>query len=136
MGVSGQLATSGTGALVDTPDDLRELVDVLTAFAAGILFEVDRDARYLAVWTGDPALLARPADEIVGLTIADVLGPEGAPFHGMVHTVFDTGQPVTTEYTIDVQAGRRTFSARSSPTFFSMRHRLGSAVQATRRPRS
>ena len=115
MGAEGKRAVSGLEGLVDTVADLHDLVDVLTAFSGGILIEVDREGRYLRIWTGEPELLVRPIDEILGRSISDVLGPAGARFHETIRVVFDTDQPAAVEYTLDVQAGRRTFSCEIRP---------------------
>jgi PAS domain S-box-containing protein len=42
------------------------------------LFEVDREGRYLNVWTKSPDSLARPANELIGKTVTDVLPPQQA----------------------------------------------------------
>ncbi len=100
----------------DTVADLQEVIDVLTAFTGGILFELDRDGHYLRIWTGGPHLLARPAEELIGRTVEEVLGAEdGTRFHDAFRDVIDTGRPTAFEYTIDVQAGRRTFSCEIRP---------------------
>ncbi|MDB4938625.1 MAG: Histidine kinase [Labilithrix sp.] len=95
----------------DTVADLHERIDVLSAFTGGIIFEIDREGRYLAVWSGEPQLLARPASELVGRTVMEVLGPAiGERFHQTFRSVVDTGEPAAFDYTLDVPAGRRTFS--------------------------
>jgi PAS domain S-box-containing protein len=67
----------------------------------GIVFEFDRDSRYLRLWTHDEELLARPKDETIGRTISEVLGPEqGERFAGPIRRVVDTGKPETLEYEI------------------------------------
>jgi PAS domain S-box-containing protein len=43
-----------------------------------ILFEVNRDGRYLNVWTQNPELLAAQKDMLLGKTAAEVLSPENA----------------------------------------------------------
>src|SRR5687767_4714448 len=89
--------------------DLEGRLEILTAFMGGIVFEVDRDARYLEVWTGNSQLLARPAEELYGKTITEVLGPEHVRFEAVIRRVMDTGLPETVEYSLDVPAGRRAF---------------------------
>lgn len=96
---------------LDTVAELQDHIDVLSAFTRGILFEMDRHGRYLHVWTGEEQLLARPAGELVGLTASEVVGPVlGARLDVTVGRVIDTGEPAQLEYTLDVPAGRRTFS--------------------------
>ena len=115
MGSGPELEGVDGGAIVDTVADMHELVGIVTAFTGGILFEFDRDGRYLRVLTGEPELLVRPVNELVGHLISEVLGPAGDQFHEAVRTVFDTDQPSAFEYTLDVQAGRRTFSCETRP---------------------
>jgi signal transduction histidine kinase len=103
-----------------TPLDVAQLqarVDVLTSFVGGILFEVDRSGRYLAVLTGDPKLLARPVEELRRLTITEVLGDDVAkPFLDMFLRVIETGRFESYDYTLDVPAGRRNFRCEVRPT--------------------
>lgn len=100
----------------DTVADLQEVIDVLTAFTGGILFELDRDGHYLRVWTGGPHLLVRPPQDLIGRTVEEVLGAQhGRRFHVAFKDVIDNDRPTAFEYTIDVQAGRRTFSCEIRP---------------------
>lgn len=100
----------------DTVADLQDRIDVLTAFTGGIVIELDRDGRYLRVWTGEPQLLVRPVEELLGHTVTHVLGPEvGTRFHDAFREVADTGTSMAFEYSLDVQAGRRTFSCEIRP---------------------
>ena len=95
----------------DPVADLQERIDILSAFTGGILFDFDREGRYLRVWTADSQLLFRPASELIGRTVSEVIGPApGARFHEAFRKVFDTGEPAAFEYSLDVPAGRRTFS--------------------------
>ncbi|MDD3610430.1 MAG: PAS domain S-box protein [Halothiobacillaceae bacterium] len=43
-----------------------------------LLFEVDRDGRYLNAWAGDANLLALPRATLLGRTVHEVLSPENA----------------------------------------------------------
>jgi len=91
--------------------DLHEHLEILTAFVDGIVFEFDRDGRYLRVWSGNPQLLARPLEALIGRTVSEVLGAEtGELFHEVVREVYDAGEPRSFEYPLDVEAGRRIFS--------------------------
>ncbi|CAN5853895.1 hypothetical protein BH11MYX4_BH11MYX4_53530 [soil metagenome] len=96
--------------------ELRERLDLFSAFTGGILFDFDHEGRYLHVWTGQPHLLGRPAEELVGRTIIEVLGPvNGAMFQEMLAKVVATGEPTTFDYPLDVPAGRRTFACEMRP---------------------
>ncbi len=107
----GEGAEAQTTSERDSATELQERIDILSAFTGGILFDFDREGRYLRVWTADPQLLARPAEELIGKSVSDVVGPvAGARFHDAFREVFDTGEPRAFEYALDVPAGRRTFS--------------------------
>ncbi len=54
------------------------LAEGVIAAIPDVLFEVDGEGRYLNVWANSPDSLARPADELIGKTVADVLPPEQA----------------------------------------------------------
>lgn len=102
---------AGAAAAPDPVSDLKERIDVLTAFTHGMILELDREGRYLRVWAGDPRLLARPIEELIGRTVREVLGAGvGTRFHEYFQTVYDTGKPITLDYSLDVPAGRRTFA--------------------------
>jgi signal transduction histidine kinase/CheY-like chemotaxis protein len=109
-------ADAANGVGLDTIAELQQRIDVLSAFAGGVLCELDRDGRFLGIWTGEEHLLARPANEMIGRTISDTIGPaSGARIHAMVRDVVDAGAPSDFEHTLDVRAGRRTFSCAMRP---------------------
>ncbi|MDB4993592.1 MAG: Signal transduction histidine kinase [Myxococcaceae bacterium] len=96
-----------------TVQALEERLRVVSAFVEGILFEFDEQARYTDVWTSDPALLARPASELLGRTCVEALGEQaGRPFDDIIRRVLATHQAESTEYVLDVEGGRRWFTAR------------------------
>ncbi len=89
-------------------DEGEHRLKVLLACTKGIIFELDRDSRYIGVWTHDERLLAKPREELLGRTIGDILGSShGAVFAGMIQRVCDTGIPETLEYELDTQGGKR-----------------------------
>jgi PAS domain S-box-containing protein len=94
------------------PDAHDQRLLTLVGCIRGIVLEFDAEARYRNAWADDPALLARPADEMLGKTIEDVLGSAvGAPFTAMVHRVYATGVVEHLEYPIELESGRRWFFA-------------------------
>jgi two-component system, NtrC family, sensor kinase len=106
----------GQDLWVATQDDtLRAAearLEVLSAYVRGIVFEFDPEGRYLSVWTNDPTLLVCPADELIGRTIVEVMGEaQGRPLADAVAQVFATGRQSRSEYALDVQGGRRWFTA-------------------------
>ena len=97
-------------------DDLRERLEVFGAFMGGIIFEFDQQCRFVRVWTAQPGLLAAPAEELIGRTVREALGDDsGAIFDEAAARVLATGEPTAVDYTLDVPAGRRTFSAELRP---------------------
>lgn len=87
-------------------------LEVLALYTDGIVFELDADGRYLSVWTNNPALLAKPSEDIKGRTLVEVLGrPLGEQLTARVRKLLETGQRETLEYVTDVPEGRRWFTA-------------------------
>jgi PAS domain S-box-containing protein len=85
---------------------------VLLGCTTGIIFEFDRESRYVHVWTGNEAFLARPPAELLGRTIEEVLGKEASsPFVERIARIHVTGKPETFEYSLDVIGGRLWFLA-------------------------
>ncbi|AKV04610.1 Histidine kinase [Labilithrix luteola] len=111
-GVNGQLVRADD----ETAFDLEERLQILTAFAGGIVFEFDGDGRYLRIWAGDTKLLVRPEAQLIGRTVVEVLGPSlGEKFRAMFRRVIETSTPAALEYSLDVGAGRRSFSCQARP---------------------
>lgn len=87
-------------------------LEVLALYTDGIVFELDAEGRYLSVWTNNPALLAKPSDDIKGRTLVEVLGsPLGEQLTASVKKLLETGKRETLEYVTDVPEGRRWFTA-------------------------
>jgi two-component system NtrC family sensor kinase len=103
----------------DQDTELRETLrtvearlEVFSIFVDGIVFELDTDGRYVSVWTKSADLLARPADELIGRTLVEVLGDAlGTHLTNKVREIARTGVGETLEYVIDVSSGRRWFTA-------------------------
>ena len=101
----------------DATADLEARLRVLSAFVGGILIEIDAECRYVGVWTGEPELLVRPAEELIGKKVAEMIGPEaGAIFEACIHRVLASGVAETVDYSLDVVAGRRAFRCLVRPT--------------------
>jgi signal transduction histidine kinase len=95
---------------------LEDRLRLLESCVRGIVLELDGDGRYLDVWTHDESLLARPRRELLGKTLDEVFGPDGArPFFNMVKEVLTTGTPQRLEYPLEVLSGPRWFVAESVP---------------------
>ncbi|WP_234906992.1 putative bifunctional diguanylate cyclase/phosphodiesterase [Rhizobium rhizogenes] len=59
-------------------DDAYRFLEGLIIVIPDILFEIDRDGRYLEVWTKNPELLAATRQELIGRTLDEVLPPDAA----------------------------------------------------------
>lgn len=87
---------------------------LLSAHTHGIIFEFNAAGRFVRVWSSDPDLLAKPEEELIGLTVSEALGVELGAFHDeAVRRALSTGSGDEYEYTLDVPSGRRSFMATS-----------------------
>src|ERR1041384_4880928 len=87
-------------------------LDLLSAFTTGIVCEFDGECRYRDVWATAERLLAMPANELIGRTIADALGEAvGRPLMDATARVYRTGVPETREYVLTLGVGERTFQS-------------------------
>jgi len=81
-----------------------------------IVFEFDADGTYVDIWTRNSNLLIRPADNLLGRSLEEVLEPTiAAQLLERIRRVLYTGQPETIEYPLDFPDGRRWFLARLAP---------------------
>jgi signal transduction histidine kinase len=88
-------------------------VELLSAFAQGIICEFDGECRYRDVWATDERLLAMPSQELIGRTIAQAVGEEvGRPLMEATARVYRTGTPETREYALALPVGLREFEAK------------------------
>lgn len=84
--------------------------------AGDVVFELDRDGRYLEVWTNQESLLVAPREELLGGTLSDALGKEtGQRLVRAIRQTLKTQRPNIVEYCLSVPAGIRWFEARMAP---------------------
>jgi PAS domain S-box-containing protein len=82
----------------------------LLGCASGAVFELDGEGRYLNIWASDEQLLARPAAELRGRKMDEVLPAEGAKhFLERIQRVLSTGAKEGFDYSLEVRGGRRWF---------------------------
>ena len=86
-------------------------LQMLLSCTKGIVFELDREARFLNAWTHDERLLAMPRAEIIGKTVGEALGEIGERWHAAIARVYDTGEPTAFDYELDVAGGHCWFVA-------------------------
>ncbi|MBN2527804.1 MAG: PAS domain-containing protein [Deltaproteobacteria bacterium] len=103
--------------VIDLRRSLDDAVGRLRLFQAhtrGIIFELDSNARIIRLFASDPELLARPASEIPGKTVVELLGPKlGQRHHDAAMRTVQTGQSQSYEYELDVPGGHCYFACDS-----------------------
>ncbi len=78
-----------------------------------LVFELDENGSYLAVWTTDESLLVAPARELLGQNVRQALGDEiGRRVVHAARRALETGRPELLDYRLDVPAGSRWFQCR------------------------
>ncbi len=98
-------------ALAQEQNRLQALVNSIDE----IIFEFSADGVYLDISTRNPALLMRPKEEMIGKSIADVLGNEyGKNFQELIDKALETKQTQSIEYSLDLENGKHWFLARVS----------------------
>jgi diguanylate cyclase (GGDEF)-like protein/PAS domain S-box-containing protein len=110
--ISFRLATSKAEeeeALRASEARLRALLSSLD----DLVFELDENGVYLAVWTVNESLLVAPPSELLGHTVREALGDEvGRRVTRAVRRSIETGRPEMLELRLDVPAGARWFQVR------------------------
>lgn len=74
-----------------------ENLDAVIRAVGDIVFEVDREGRFLKVWTDHPEKLFLPVDQLLGRSCREVLGSDGPAFHAAVQKAFLLDQALTLE---------------------------------------
>jgi diguanylate cyclase (GGDEF)-like protein/PAS domain S-box-containing protein len=101
-----------TEALRESEARLRALLSSLD----DLVFELDENGVYLAIWTTDETLLVATPSELLGRTPREALGDEiGRRVTLAVRRVLETNRPELLEYRLDVPAGARWFQGRLAP---------------------
>lgn len=93
----------------------QPILDALLGSRDEVVFEFDRDGRYLDVWTANDDLLLEPRERLLGRSVDEVLGPgAGTPLRTAIHRVLETGRSDAIEHAVDFHSGRRWFLSRLS----------------------
>ncbi|MFY0528798.1 sensor histidine kinase [Archangium gephyra] len=91
---------------------LEELLRVVLGLTDSLVFEFDAEGRYLSAWTPSDSLLVLPRDAFLGRHISEVMDPQTAALTlESIQRVLARGQPDRFEYSVEVEGGRRWFSA-------------------------
>jgi PAS domain S-box-containing protein len=95
-------------ALADAQARIQALVDAFP----DLIFRMDRDGKYLE-FKGRPEDLAVPPDRLLGAKAHDILPREVADhLVAGIRRAIDMGEPVTAEYTLELDGELRDFEAR------------------------
>ena len=92
--------------------ELRALFSAMT----DAIFVLDREGRYLRIAPSAPALLYRPAAELVGRRLHDIFPTEEADrFLAVVRDCLDTRRTVHLDYGMSIEGTQRWFAGAASP---------------------
>mgnify|MGYP002717672237 CR=1 FL=1 len=96
-----------------SPDEaLEELLRVVLGLTDSLVFEFDAEGRYLSAWTRTDSLLVLPREAFLGRHISESMDPQTAALTlESIQRVLARGQPDRFEYSVEVEGGRRWFSA-------------------------
>src|ERR1039457_1755930 len=115
----GEIISTRPNAPLQTTEALRESEARLRALLSSLddlVFELDKDGVYLAVWTTNEALLVAPPSELLGHNVREAIGDEvGRRTIRAVRRVIETGRPELMEYRLEVPVGARWFQGRLAP---------------------
>ena len=115
----GEIISIRPSTPMETTEALRESEARLRALLSSLddlVFELDKDGVYLAVWTINEALLVAPPSELLGRTVREAIGDEvGRRLTRAIRRVIEAGRPEPFEYSLRVRAGTRWFQGRLAP---------------------
>jgi diguanylate cyclase (GGDEF)-like protein/PAS domain S-box-containing protein len=105
------------GDTVSDADFTRAESRAIVRATSDLLLVIDRDGRYIRVGPTAHITLLRPAQELIGRSLHDVL-PRDTADRGLevVRHVIDTGATMEFEYPLDVDGGTIWFDATVAPT--------------------
>jgi PAS domain S-box-containing protein len=99
-------------ALRASENELRKIFSVMEE----VIFELDRDGKYLKVAPTNPALLYKSAEFLMGKTINDVFPEEEARFFiEQLRLCLDKNKPVHVEYNLTINGKNIVFEASLLP---------------------
>ena len=98
-------------ALAKSEADLRALFSSMQ----DVVFVVDRDTRYVRIAPTNPSRLFRPADELLGQRMDELLPPEThEPFHEAIDRSIEADEVVQIEYKLPIEGQEFWFLANIS----------------------
>ncbi len=95
--------------------DTHARLDGLVQALPDLVFVLTADGEYLEVSGGDPSLLARGRDELIGRRITDILPAEAArQLMATITATLDSGEGQQIDYSLKLPIGRRHFEGRTA----------------------
>lgn len=99
-------------ALQASEAELRALLGLMS----DALFVIDRQGIYRKIVTSNPSILFRPAEEIIGHSVHEILdGPTAQNFLGTIACALETRAPARLEYPLDIAGRELWFDATATP---------------------
>ncbi len=96
-------------------DSEAELYALFAAMSE-LIFVIDAEGRYLKIAPTNPALLYKPAEEVIGKTLHEIFEPAQADsFLGYIRDSLETQQTVNCEYSLSIREQDVWFAASISP---------------------
>ena len=91
---------------------LEALLRVVLGLTDSLVFEFDSEGHYLSAWTRSESQLLMPREAFLGRHISEVMDPQTAALTlESIQRVLARGQPDRFEYSVEMEGGRRWFSA-------------------------
>src|SRR6184192_2419819 len=91
-------------------------LEALFAAINDVILVLDAEGRYVKIAPTNPALLYRPAEELLGKTLREVFDPAQAEqFMGYIRTALETRTTVHFEYSLSIRGREVWFSGAISP---------------------
>ncbi len=107
---------SGQQQVVEAMRGSEARLHAIVSSLDDLVFELDENGTYLGIWAANDALLAAPRSELLGRTLAEVIGDEvGLGQMKIIRNVLESGRPEVWEYCLEVPAGIRWFESRVAP---------------------
>ncbi|AKJ07181.1 PAS domain S-box-containing protein [Archangium gephyra] len=93
-------------------ESLETLLQVVLSLTDSLVFEFDAGGHFLAAWTRSDSQLVLPREAFMGRHISEVMDPQtAARTLESIQRVLARGEPERFEYSVEVEGGRRWYSA-------------------------
>ena len=101
-----------------TQQHLRETharLDALTQALPDVCLLLSSEGEYLEIFGGDPRLLSRARDELLGRHVSEILPELNDELMRVIADTLRSGEQQDFEYALDLPIGRRYFEGRTAP---------------------